>query len=231
MSPEHQVVEERWRVERRESPAASGIERCSDAGAEQAGLGGPRRRPVGQHETRIAEPTMPHDDSHLPRRCSAGRLRHPTSQPHTPTKISRGPVRGVVCRLKQSMIADRVVVGARTAQTPALLQRSGVPGRVRPAGFSVRPDREGRSQVSQSRSQTRRRPGLQVARPRPSLTLKASRGAEAYSSAPSSSPAPGRRRASLLAQTAGRRRLRPWVRYVQEAGLRPAPVPGSTRRS
>jgi choline dehydrogenase-like flavoprotein len=52
--------------------------------------------------------------------------------------ISAGAVRGVECESGEKVTADRVVVSAGTVQTPALLQRSGVAGRLG-RGLSIHP--------------------------------------------------------------------------------------------
>ncbi len=136
LEPWHEVVEQRLGVARASGPlpAASEVLR---RGAELLGWAGvdvPRWAGTDERG-RPSLNTM--QRTYLDDASNAGC----EIRPHARVRrldISAGVVRGVECSSGERVLADHVVVSAGTVQTPALLQRSGVPGR-RGRGLSVHP--------------------------------------------------------------------------------------------
>ena len=136
LEPWHRVVEERLHVGRRPPPlpAASEVLR---RGAEQlgwAGLDVPRWASL-DGDGRTTMHTM--QRTYLDDAIGAGCEIRPRTRVRR-LEITAGAVRRVVCDSGESVRADRVVVSAGAVQTPALLQRSGLGGRVG-RGLSVHP--------------------------------------------------------------------------------------------
>jgi hypothetical protein len=136
LEPWHQVVEERLQVARGSGPLPEASE-VLRRGAEQLGWEGldvPRW--VGTDE--VGRPTLnTMQRTYLDDALTAGCDIRPRARVRR-LDISAGAVRAVECDSGEKVLADHVVVSAGTVQTPALLQRSGVAGRLG-RGLSVHP--------------------------------------------------------------------------------------------
>ena len=175
LEPWHRVVEQRLLVDGRPPPlpAASDVLRRGAEHLGWAGLEVPRWATLDGS----GRPTMhTMQRTYLDDAQRAGCEIRPRTRVRR-LEVSGGAVRRVVCDSGETIRADRVVVSAGAVQTPALLQRSGVSGRLG-RGLSVHPTVKVVARFDESVTDPSEVPAYQVKEFAPDLTLGGSASRE-----------------------------------------------------